>query len=104
MECWLKKYGALVVTAAEMEPEQPRVDLAYVVGPPRFYNAALVTAPVTSELNFLMPAWFADRTVPQSTIAPYAEGAIVVTARILMEGDVAEPGFDEDGVDDELLP
>ena len=104
VEGWLADHGALVVTAGELEPALPRVDLAYAIGPPRFYNSAMVTAPVTSEINFLMPAWFADGRVPQSTIAPYAESPIVVRARILKEGDVALAGRDEAEMDDELLP
>ena len=103
LEGWLAEHGALVVTPGELEPALP-VDLAYAIGPPRFFSSAMVTAPVTSEINFLMPAWFADRTVPQSTIAPYAERSIVVRARILTEGDVAEPGPGEVEMDDELLP
>ena len=103
VESWLAEHGALVVTPGELEPALP-VDLAYAIGPPRFYNSAMVTAPVTSEINFLMPAWFADRTVPQSMIAPYAERPIVVSARILTEGDVAEPGLGEAEIDDEFLP
>ena len=69
-----------------------------------FYNSAMVTAPVTDEINFLMPSWFADRSIPQSTIAPYAEHPIVVPARILTEGDVAEAGPGEAAIEDELLP
>lgn len=104
VENWLAEYGALVVAAGELEREQLDVDLAYVIGPPRLFNAALVTAPVTSEINFLMPAWFADRSVPQSAIAPYAEGAIRVTSRVLHEGDEAGLVFHEAEVEDELLP
>ena len=104
VEDWLADHGALVVTPGELEPALPRVDLAYAIGPPRIYNSALVTAPVTSEINFLMPAWFADRTVPRSTIAPYAEGAVVVASRVLTEGEVSEPGLGEAEVEDDFLP
>ena len=100
----MPKYGASVVTPANRGPEHPGVDLAYVIGPPRFYNSSLVTAPITSEINFLMPAWIADQTVPQSTIAPYAEGAVVVNARFLTEGEVSELGLCHAEVVDELLP
>ena len=104
VEGWLADHGALVVTPSQLELTPPRVDLAYAIGPPRFYHSAMVTAPVTSEINFLMPAWFADRSLPQSAIAPYAESPIVIRARILTEGDVAELGSGEPGMDDELLP
>ena len=101
---WLAEHGVLVVTASRLEPTHPGIDLAYAVGPPRFYNSALVTAPVTSEINFLMPAWIADLTVPQSIVAPYAEGAVVVTGRFLTEGEVSDPSFCEVEIDDEFLP
>lgn len=104
VEGWLACHGALVVTPAQLELTPPEVDLAYAIGPPRLYHSAMVTAPVTGEINFLMPAWFADRSVPQSTIAPYAESPIVIRARTLTEGDVSEPGRGEAGMDDELLP
>ena len=103
VEVWLADHGALVVTPGQLELVPPHVDLAYAIGPPRFYNSAMVTAPVTDEINFLMPSWFADRSIPQSTIAPYAEHPIVVPARILTEGDVAEAGPGEAAIEDELL-
>ena len=104
VEAWLAEHGALVVTASRLAPAQPGVDLAYAIGPPRFYNSALVTAPVTSEINFLMPTWISDLTVPQSIIAPYAEGAVVVTGRFLTEGEVSDPSLCEVEIDDEFLP
>ncbi|MYJ75683.1 MAG: hypothetical protein F4089_11540 [Gammaproteobacteria bacterium] len=104
MEGWLADHGALVVAPGQLELAPPHVDLAYAIGPPRFYHSAMVTAPVTSEINFLLPAWFADRNVPQSTIAPYAERPIVIRARILTEGAVAALEHDEAETDDELLP
>ena len=104
VEGWLANHGVSVVTPAELGPAQPRVGLAYAIGPPRFYNSAMITAPVTSEINFLMPAWFADSTVPQSTIAPYAERPILITSRILREGDLAEPDPGVTEVDHKFLP
>ena len=104
VEVWFSDHGVLVVTPGQLELVPPHVDLAYAVGPPRFFNSAMVTAPVTGEINFLIPAWCADRSVPQSTIAPYAEHPIVVSARILTEGDVAEPQRAETAIEDDLLP
>lgn len=106
LEAWLGGRGVLVVTAGEVELLPPNVDQAYVVGPPRFFSASLVTAPVTSEVSFLVPAWFHDHSIPRSAIAPFAEGAIQISARVITEGDVGEP--DSETVDreeeDELLP
>lgn len=94
LELWLKDYGVLVLTSGELERDQPERDQAYVVGPPRFYRSSLVTAPVTSGVSFLLPAWFGDRSVPRSAIAAYAESAIRVEAKVFTEGDTTEPMLD----------
>lgn len=103
---WLREREVLVLTAGDVEREQPRVDQAYVVGPPRFFQSSLVTAPVTESVAFLMPAWFGDRSIPRSTIAPYAEWAIRIEARVFTEGDASEPEYDvaDEDVEDDFLP
>lgn len=91
LESWLNKHDIPVLTAGELERGQLEREQAYVVGPPRFYRSSLVTAPVTSGVSFLMPAWFGDRSVPRSAIGAYAEGAIRIVARVFTEGDTTEP-------------
>lgn len=88
---WLGKQGITVLTAGELERDQPDREQAYVVGPPRFYRSSLVTAPVTEGVSFVLPAWFGDRSVPRSAMAPYAEGAIRIEARVFTVGDASEP-------------
>jgi hypothetical protein len=53
-----------------------------------------------------MPAWFSDRTVALSPIAPYAEGALHVTARMHTEGDLGHREHDNSATDhgDEFAP
>lgn len=106
LSTWLEGYGVRVMTAGELEREQPEIGQAYVVGPPRFYKSSLVTAPVTGSLSFLLPAWFGDRTIPRSAIAAYSEGAIRIEAKVFTEGDTTEPevGAEVDEVEDEFLP
>ncbi|MGV1005425.1 MAG: hypothetical protein ACOYEV_11815 [Candidatus Nanopelagicales bacterium] len=102
LQSWLRDCGVLVLTAGELEREQPQREQAYVVGMPRFYRSSLVTAPTTSSVSFLLPAWLSDRSVPQSAFAPYAEGAIRIVARTITEGDTTEPEADlPDGPEDE---
>lgn len=103
LELWLKPHGILVLTAGELERDQPRREQAYVVGPPRFYRSSLVTAPLIRDLSFVIPAWFGDRSVPRSAIAPYAEGSIRVEARIFTTGDTTEPqlGVPAEAADEE---
>ncbi|MGL5824426.1 MAG: hypothetical protein ACRCYU_06265 [Nocardioides sp.] len=88
---WLGKRGITVLTAGELERDQPDREQAYVVGPPRFYRSSLTTAPATEGVSFLLPAWFGDLSVPRSAIAPYAEGAIRIEARVFTVGDTSEP-------------
>jgi hypothetical protein len=97
LEPWLRDHGVLVLTAGELEREQPEREQAYVIGPPRFYCSSLITAPATEEMSFLVPAWFGDCGIPRSAIAPYAEGAICVGSRVFVEGDTSEPVFDLPG-------
>ncbi len=107
LDSWLSDCGVRVMTAGDLERDQPEREQAYVIGPPKFYRSSLVTAPVTEAVSFLLPAWFSDRSVPASAIAPYAEGAIRVKVRVFLEGDTTEPIVDlpsgsED--EDEYLP
>lgn len=107
LETWLRGKRVLVLTSGELERDQPDREQAYVVGPPRFYRSSLVTAPATEAMSFLLPAWFGDRSVPRSVIAPYAEGAIRLEARVFVEGDTSEPVVDlsDDSTDEnEYLP
>lgn len=104
---WLQDCGVLVVTAGELERKQPEREQAYVVGPPRFFRSSLVTAPVTGSVSFVLPAWFGDRSIPRSAIAPYAEGAIRIEARVFTEGDTVEPVaelLNDSEDEDEYLP
>jgi hypothetical protein len=103
---WLERSDVMVLTAGDLEREQPRLDQAYVVGPPRFFRSSLVTAPVIDEVSFLIPAWFGDRSIPRSAIAPYADGAIKIEARVFTEGEIEEPDSEvpETEVEDDFLP
>jgi hypothetical protein len=104
---WLGTLGVGVLAVGELERAQPAVEQVYVVGAPRFFRSSLVTAPVAGAVSFLMPAWFRDRSIPRSAIAPYADGAIRIEARIFTEGDVTETQPDaaqSDEVEDDFLP
>ncbi|MCP2242440.1 hypothetical protein [Lentzea aerocolonigenes] len=92
LKSWLQEHDVLLSTVGELERNESQRDQAYVIGPPRFYRSSLVTAPVTSEVSFFLPAWFGDRSVPRSAIAAYAEGAIRIEARVFLEGDTAGSG------------
>ncbi len=104
---WLRDTGALVVPSSALRREQLSRGQAYVVGPPRFYGSSLLTAPVTEQISFLLPAWFRDRSVPQTVIAPHAEGAIRVAARVFTVGEISEPvafSSDDEVDENEYLP
>lgn len=103
LESWLEAYGVPVLTAGDFQRSQPCREQAYVIGPPRIYRSSLVTAPVASEVSFILPAWFRDRGVPRSAIAAHAEGAIRVEARIFTVGDT-EPESDLIEAGEDYLP
>lgn len=94
LEAWLREQGVAVFTAVELQQRAPQVDLVYAVGPPRFFPPSLVTAPVSDEVTFVIPEWFRDRSIPRSSIADHAEGAIRIQARTSTEPATTEPGSD----------
>lgn len=106
LEEWLNDLRVPVLTVGDLRCEQTRVEQAYVVGPPRLFSASIVTAPLTDAVTFLLPAWFRDRSIPRSAMAPYAEGALWVDARLFTEGDTKEPegNLADEEVEDDYLP
>lgn len=105
LESWLRPLGFQVSTVAELLREQLFIESGYAVGPPRFFTSSLVTAPMTRTLNFVFPAWFADRQLPGSPLAARAEGGIRIRAREFSIGDASEPDVAsrEEGVEEEAL-
>src|SRR5699024_7181821 len=99
--------GVLVLTAGDLERKRIDREQAYVVGPPRFFPSSLVTAPVTESVSFILPAWFSDRRLLHSAIAPYADGAIHLQSRVFMERITPATATDlpDDGLtQDDYLP
>jgi hypothetical protein len=91
LESWLGPLGFRTRTASQLIRNQLFTEFGYAVGPPRFFPAALVTAPVTETLNFIFPAWVGDRSLPRSLFAEYAEGAISFASKEFHIGDATEP-------------
>jgi hypothetical protein len=90
-----------------MDKVPPKVDQSYVIAPPTFVPSSLVTAPVTSEVTFVMPAWFGNRAVAASSLGAHAEGRIEVTTTVHEIGEIWEPtgeGPDETEVEDTYYP
>ena len=87
IDSWLEECGVKVMTVGDLEREQPRIDQAYAIGPPRYFRSSLITAPVIDSLSFILPSWFSDHSIPLSPFAAYADGAINVKARIFYEGE-----------------
>ena len=107
LESWLGPLGFRVRSISQLIREQLFAESAYAVGPPRFFPASLVNAPMTETVNFVFPAWFGDRSLPRSVLAARAEGAVVITGTAFPIGDVTEPveSTSDDVVDEtELLP
>lgn len=106
LQPWLEALGVAVLTAGNLEREQPLLDQAYVVGPPRFFRSSLLTAPVIDAVSFVIPTWFGDYSIPRSVIAPYADGAITIKARVFTEGEAEESGsqLPDNEVEEDFLP
>lgn len=107
LESWLGPMGFQVKIVGQLIREQLFVESGYAVGPPRFFPASVTNAPMTEKLDFIFPVWFGDRSLQQSTLAPHAEGAIVVPVTDFLTGDLGEPRktSTEHSVDEtELLP
>lgn len=105
LEAWLNPQGFRVRTVAELLHEQLFIECGYAVGPPRFFPSSLVTAPMTETLNFVFPAWYADRKLPRSLLAVRAEGGIGIQGHEFLIGDTSEPDIasGEEDVDEEAL-
>jgi hypothetical protein len=98
--------GLRVLTGAELARQETCIDHAYAIGPPRFFNAALVTAPAARSVSFVIPSWIRDRTLPSSPITAYADsGALRITSRTRTVGtpvdtEDAEYGMETAGASD----
>lgn len=91
LAAWLDEVGATVLVPSELDTVGETIESSYIVAPPTFMPSSLVTAPVTPEVTFLMPAWFGNRSVPSSTFGVHAEGQIVVKTNVHQVGDTTEP-------------
>jgi hypothetical protein len=97
--------GVRVLTAAELAREETCTDYAYAIGPPRFFGAALVTAPAARSVSFVIPSWVRDRTLPSSPVTAYADsGAMLIRSRTRTTGtgspadaEGAAPGMESTG-------
>lgn len=105
MRSWLEPLGAVVVTHRELDAHGGK-DIAYFVGPPRFFQPGAVTSPHTSEISFIMPGWFSDRRIPRSPFSEYAEGALNVESKVVIVGASGLQGAESsvDMSEEELLP
>jgi hypothetical protein len=88
---WLEQFGVRVVVPSDLDNLPADVEQSYAIGPPAFFPASLVTAPATEAITFIMPAWFGNRSVPASSLAPHSDGGVVIGAKVHPVGDVAEP-------------
>lgn len=104
---WLDFIGVQTLVPTQLGEIPTAVDLAYVVAPPTFVPASIVTAPTTREVTFVMPAWFRNRALPTSSLGPHAEGAMVIKTRVHEVGVVVEAPDEvpaEAAVEDNYFP
>ncbi|WP_146085195.1 hypothetical protein [Rathayibacter sp. AY1F9] len=91
---WLGPLGFRVLSPGMLADATLIADIAYVVGPPRLMRTSLVTAPPSPEVSFFVPSWFGDRSLPETVIADYAQGAIRPRVRVFELGTL-KPTADE---------
>ena len=83
--------GAVVIVASELNSFPGQVEQTYVIAPPALMPASVVTAPVTPETTFVMPAWFGNRAVPGSSLGDHAEGKSSSAHACTRSGHGSEP-------------
>jgi hypothetical protein len=100
---WLGPLGFRVFSPGMLTDAELLVDVAYVIGPPRWLRPSLVTAPPAPEVCFVVPSWAGHATLPTTPLAEYAEGAIRPVVRVFQVGGAASVGDPPDRLEDESL-
>jgi hypothetical protein len=104
---WLESHGVSVLLPGELDTLSERIAQSYVVGPPTFFSTSLVSAPATEAITFVMPAWFANRSLPTSGFVSHAENSSAVPTKIHLVGDTSDPPTpvpDEAQIEDQYFP
>lgn len=107
LDRWLGPLGVAVCTVSELIRSGRPFEQAYALGPPRFIPRPLITAPMTDEVSYLLPAWFKDQAVPPSPLAEHAAGIINIKFRRHRAGfgtSVPAPPAGPSVPEDALLP
>lgn len=80
---WRELEGFRVLSSSELNRTLVTEQIAYYVGPPRFFSPAMVLAPRAEEVTFIFPSWFGDRSLPRSVLEDVAESTVRVRARVI---------------------
>lgn len=88
---WLQLRGVAVVAPGEYDRIAEDVEQTYVVGPPNCFPAAIISAPATEAVTFLMPAWYSNTALPASALSGYSECPTTIRTTLRPLGDLAEP-------------
>jgi len=91
---WFNDLGISVpVIRGSFREQADVVEQAYAVGSPSLFGPSLLTAPRANALTYVLPSWVQDRSLPKSSLADYAEGAIRPERKIFKIG--REPLLDD---------
>lgn len=98
LQSWLRERGISVLTEGELMRSNKCFEQIYVVGPPKFYSASLVTASVSQGVTFFVPNWFRELSLQESVLSEFAEGAIRMTSKVFREHEQEEldPIYEDD--------
>lgn len=103
LHAWLDPLGFRVYSPGMLTDAELLVDVAYVIGPPRWLRPSLVTAPPAPEVCFVVPSWAGHATLPTTPLAEYAEGAIRPAVRVFQFGGTSSVEELPGGLEDESL-
>ncbi|KAA9151701.1 hypothetical protein F6B41_19870 [Microbacterium lushaniae] len=91
LRAWLEDFGVVVLIPSELGDLPAEAEQSYIVSPPAFVPSSVVMAPTTSDITFVVPAWFGNRSAHPSVLGPHAEGRISINMTVHEIGDTTEP-------------
>ncbi|WP_166902426.1 hypothetical protein [Mycobacterium sp. DL440] len=87
---WLHGHDVAIVAPGEYDRIADEVEQTYVVGPPNCFPAAIISAPATEAVTFMMPAWYSNTALPASALTGYT-GQSRIRTRVRPVGDIEQP-------------
>ena len=104
IKMWLGSHGLPVFSHSDLSLRREIWETEFVIGPPRFFPSGLVSAPSAPSINFLLPDWFHDRSIPRSPISRYSDGPIEIRTFMFGILEPVDESVAEVTTEEEVLP